>query len=368
MVESSNSESDTSVSKPDAQAGDLPPEGPWEDQMPMPKQVDGLQTRPADTTSDTTSWGRQVAQLVVIPAVIVIICITMAVLFGRLAGAKDSIDTHLLKLQQSSGAGKLAMGLQDPRYKDRGLAAYNIATMIRRLTDVKEKQRVSSALAKILQEHVADDEQLLQSYLLIALGQLGQEGGMKAILIGLQSAHPKVRQSAIAGILSWPDQETARLGLDGLLERLEDQNPAVRTAAAAALGRIAQQGDQRVIARVRTAMEASAGLVMREARWNAAVTLAKLGDAGGGRFVATVLLDREALSQMPAGESGRASEDKMPIVLQDRVILSTLASLAEVDSPLLWDQVRNLADNDPSRPVRNAARKLMMTWQEQQRS
>ena len=164
---------------------------------------------PPSAPDKPTPWGLQMAQLVIIPALIVIACITLAWMFSVLAGAKDDIDTHLLKLRQSSGAGKLAMGLQDPRYKDRGLAAYNIATMIRHETDPDEKLRISTALAEILEQHVAPDEYVLQDYLLRALGQLGQPGGLDAIMERLDAPHPRIRQGAIGGVLSWPDTHEA---------------------------------------------------------------------------------------------------------------------------------------------------------------
>jgi len=307
-----------------------------------------------------TSFGLQALQLVVIPALIVVACISMAALFGMMAGSKDNIDTHLMKLQQSSGAGKIGLGLQDPRYKDRGLAAYNIATMIPKITDPQEKYRISSALLKILNDHVGDNEWTLRSYLLMALGQLGQDGGLEAIMQGLQSPHPPVRQSAIGGLLSWPEAQAARIGVASLLDRLKDDNPAVRAAATAALGKLAPTGDQHVIECLKSAMEDSIGLPMREVRWNAAVALAKLGDTGGSRFVATVLLDRSALGQMAAGESGPITQQKMALNMQDRIMLAVMASLATVQDPSIWDKIGKIADNDPSLAVKNAARQLVM--------
>jgi len=307
-----------------------------------------------------TPFGVQMAQLVIIPAVIVVGCIVLALLFGKLAGAKDNIDTHLLKLRQSSGAGKLMLGLQDPRYKDRGLAAYNIATMIPKVTDPQEKQRISNALVEILNQYVSDNELLLQSYLLMALGQLGQEGGFDSILKGTHSKYAQVRQGAIGGILSWPDRETAREALDRLLVLLDDESPIVSAAAGAALGWLAKPEDQRVIVGLQAALEKTAALTYRETRWNTAVALTRLGDPIAGRFVTNVLLNREALSLMPAGESGPRMDQTMPPAMVDRMILSTLASLRVSNNPMVWDKIQQIADNDPNKPIRNAAKQILM--------
>lgn len=323
---------------------------------PQPQSEPG---RPG-TAEKSASWGLQIVQLVVIPAVIVVACVAIAVLFGRLAVARDTIDTHLLKLQQSSGAGRLALGLQDPRYKDRGLAAYNIATMIPGITDPKEKRRVGLALISILQENVSEDEHMLRSYLLLAIARLGYAGGLEVIIGHLTADHPRVLQGAIGALLSWPDRQEARQGLHELVALLQDPNATVRAAAAAALGQVARTEDQLVIDGLQQAMEESEGLPMREATWNAAVALARLGDPSGSRYVTQVLLNRQELSRMPAGESGPLSNKPMSARMQDRVMLSALASLGQTQDERIWDRIMQMADNDPSRSIRNAARQIVM--------
>ncbi len=330
-----------------------------EESMPMPGGPDPSQDETNAEKLQPPSFGLQMAQLVVIPAVIVVVCIGLAVLFGLVAGAKDDIDTHLLNLRQSSGTGKLPMGLQDPRYKDRGLAAYNIATMIPHITAPSEKQRISKALVDILDQHVANNEDLLGSYLLIAIGQLGQAGGLDAIIKRLDAPQSRVRQAAVGGVLSWPHPDQARQAIGDLQDRLLDQEATVRSTAAAALGQLGQPGDLRLINALRDAMEQSTGLVMREARWNAAVALARLGDAKAGRFVADVLLDREALSQMPAGETGTQAQQKMTRAAADRVMLAAIISVGQSDDPSIQDKIRQIADNDPSRLLRSTAQKLL---------
>ncbi len=327
----------------------------------MPGQSDPAQPPPQPTP---TPFGLQIAQLVVIPAVIVGVCIALAWGFALLAGAKDSIDTHLMKLRQSSGAGRMAMGLQDPRYKDRGLAAYNIATMIPAISNPTEKKRISDALVEILDQHVAPDEQVLQAYLLMAIGQLGQPGGLEAIITHTQATHPFARQGAVSGVLNWPDQRDARRALPGLTSMLADDSPMVRASVAASLGRLAEPGDKQVLTQLRAAMEDSVGIKMREASWNAAVALTRLGDANAARFVAGVLLDRDTLSQLPADQPAAGSpgeSPKMPPGAADRVILATLASLSDSNDPLIWDKIQRLADSDPSRVIRNAASQLVLS-------
>ncbi len=322
----------------------------------------GDPTGPADEAPDAppTSAAMQVGQLVIIPAVIVIVCVGLALLFGVLAGATDKIENHLVKLEQSSGVGKLRLGLQDPRYKDRWLAAYNVATMIPTIKDDAKKQQVSQKLIAILDNHVSDAEPVLQAYLLLAVGRLGCEGGLTTIAAHLDAEHPQARMGAINGVLSWPDITLARQLTDQIADALSDQSPQVRATAAAALGQLADSGDMRVTDALREAMTAM-GDEYRDSRWNAAVALARLGDAEASRFVAKVLLDRDALHERLTAGLAANQPARTTQVAVDRVMLSVLAAANTMNDPGIWAKIEHLAEKDPSRTIRKAARQLTHT-------
>lgn len=302
------------------------------------------------------SFTRQAAQLVIIPAAIVIVCIGLAVLFGRLAGSRDSIENQLARLEQSSGGGKLALGLQDPRYKDRGLAAYNIATLIPTLDDPTQRLAISQRLARILAESVGPKEVELHVYLLTALGQLGQSDGLAVIEQWLTAPEPLSRLGAIRGLLSWPDIGVASALTPKLLPMLGDE-PAVAAEAAAAIGQLAGAGDDAAIEALRRAMNV-AGSERREVQWNAAVALARLGDEVGSGFVADTLLDRAALARLPADGAAGAAGQGMSVAAQDRLMLAVLAAAADIADPRVRARVKAIASDDPSPVVRRAAVQL----------
>lgn len=304
------------------------------------------------------SFSRQLAQLVIIPAAIVIICIGLAVLFGFLAGGKSDIHSNLLKLRQSSGKGRMAFDIQDPRYKDRGLAAYNIATLIPTIKDPVERARIAQELTDILRTNVGDDEDLLRVYLLLAIGQLGQDGGLAVLIDHLAMPRPDVRQGAVVAILNWPDRHGARVAVPALTAALGHDDEQVLATAAAALGELATSEDQAAILALRQVLERT-GNAQREAKWNAAVALARLGDARGSAIVADLLLDREALSKLPAAETGAASRQPMPRGMQDRLILSTLMAAGDMTDPRIWGKIEGLA-NDPNGRVKTRAAELLL--------
>lgn len=334
-----------------------------DDAMPLPPgaplgQIDAPASTPHGETivPPPPGFGRQMAQLIVIPAVIVIVAVGVALLFGKIAGAGDTLDSQILKLKQSSGAGKMAFNLQDPRYKDRSLAAYNIATMIPSVKDPREKRKVSDALVEILRENVGDHEDALQAYLLMAIGRLGQPGGFEAIAERLGSPLPRIREGAISGVLAWPDKEQARAAVSRLTDLLSDDTAIVRAKAAAALGELAPPGDAGITAALHEAMSAQ-GLEQREAVWNSAIALARLGDEQGAHFVTDLLLNREYLGKQP--ELIEGPRQPMSPATQDRVILSVLAAARTMPSPIVWDKVREIAEKDPSRVVKAAAHNIL---------
>jgi hypothetical protein len=69
--------------------------------------------------------------------------------------------------------------------------------------------------------------------------------------------------------------------------------------------------------------------------------------------LAKITLEAEADAPRPVSEPG------MPRVAQDRVILSTLASAERMNSAIVWNKIRTIADDDPSLSVRKAAIELM---------
>ena len=269
-------------------------------------------------------------------------------MFGLIAGTETDIDTHLARLRQSGGRGRMAFDLQDPRYKDRSLAAYNIATMIPNVKDAKERQRISEELVDVLSHQVADSEESLQVYLLLAVGQLGQKGGLKALLARMESRSPRVRQGAVGGILSWPDRQAARVTVPALIEALNDADALVVAEASAALGELAETNDESATAALRDVLERGSS-DMRDAAWNAALALARLGDEKAARIVAGVLLDRDALVEVAQLKRG----------MQDRVILSALSVADDMTDPKIWDKIRRLAADDPNLRVRSQALNLL---------
>ena len=310
------------------------------------------------------------AQLVIIPAVIAIIAIGVFALFGSLAASPDSLDDQLARLRQSSGmGGNLIAGTQDPRYKDRCVAAYHIAGMIESIQEPAERKKLSDELLNILNERVHADDAALLTYMVMAMGRLAESNAFPAVVAHADSRHSQVRQGVVGAILNWSDKDmdTARSALPVVTRLLNDTHEPVRTQAAAAMWKLARPGDDEAITGLRGAMGSFGrdpdGRDFTRTRWHAAISLAALGDDEGVAFVADTLLNREALAKISADVTGK-TDQPMTAEEQERVIAMTLHYVLSMKDERIWKRIQSLADSDPSVNVRKAATQLLQQRRE----
>jgi hypothetical protein len=308
------------------------------------------------------------ATLVVIPALIVIVAVGVAFVFGSLTATHETLEDQVLRLRQSSGAGKLPLGLRDPRYKARFQAAANLAEMMRDVS-AAQRPRLTAELIEILDDSVEPQEEDIQRYLLAAIARLGQDQGLRAILARQNAPDPGVREWVATATGVWLDAVnqagepiTPALHAEAvavMVKLSNDASPLVARPAVMMLGLLTTPNDSQAISALRAAM-ATTGSDRQEVGWNAAVALARLNDLLGSQRVAQVLLDRHALSELIVGGSGPGSHEKLSVDQQTRVILSTLAAAEGMNDPHVWARIDELSESDPDRGVRHEARKLIL--------
>jgi hypothetical protein len=326
------------------------------------------------------SFGKQLAQLVIIPAAIALVAIALFWLFGSIAATPDSLKDQLTRLKQSSGyGGNLIAGSQDPRYKDRCQAAFQVAAIIEKMMDEsrrlkmtpgelakldEESLALSKELVSILEDRVHADDADLTYFMVMAIGRLAQEGGFEPIMKRADSPHLRVRIGVLGALLGWADKDpaTAHTALPTVLRMLADPHEPARTFAAAAVWKIATPADTQAIAPLKEAM-ASIGVDPNQRIYQATVThsaiaLAALGDEQGVLHVVNTLLNRRALATMRADETGQ-SDALMNVNEQDHMIAATLHFVGKMTDERIWAKVKELAANDPSVSIRNAALQLL---------
>ena len=394
--------------KPTHDAGELGSDGP-----PMPPEADGSQAGPPPKSP---SFSRQAAQLVVIPALIVLVAVGVIYPIAKMAST-ESVEDLLAILRRSDGL-----------RNDQWQAAYRLATFIPSLKDPSQQRSLNLQLNKILVESPPEGEGQLHRYLILAIAAInsaqlesgiaalqsiaiaGQKIGPAAVdelvtrpglaapriaeladlarkrqesiewvvrkldsgaaddadsarpdnlevIAGYaQSEQVLIRNAVAQGLWQWHRAE-ARKGIGVLLRLVVDDDPQVRGIAARALGNCGKPGDLAVLTALRQA-RAMGSSDHREASWDAAIALAKLDDEVGSRVVSDLLLNRSALAQLPDEPGGGGSPAGMTIHRQDRIVMSTLSATPDMTSRLVWNKIKQLADKDPNRQVRLTASQL----------
>ena len=394
--------------KPTNDAGELGSDGP-----PMPLEADGPQAGPPPKPP---SFSRQAAQLVVIPALIVLVAVGVIYPIAKMAST-ESVEDLLAILRRSDGL-----------RNDQWQAAYRLATFIPSLKDPSQQRSLNLQLNKILIESPPEGEGQLHRYLILAITAInsaqlesgiaalqsiaiaGQKFGPVAVdelvtrpglappriaeladlarkrqesidwvvreldrgaaddadsarpdnlevIAGYaQSEQVLIRNAVAQALWQWHRAE-ARKGIRVLLRLVLDDDPQVRGIAARALGNCGKPGDSAVLTALRQA-RAMGSSDHREASWDAAIALAKLDDEVGSRVVSDLLLNRSALAQLPDEPGGGGSPAGMTIHRQDRIVMSTLSATPDMTSRLVWDRIKQLADKDPNRQVRLTASQL----------
>lgn len=142
------------------------------------------------------------------------------------------------------------------------------------------------ALAQLLDERLRDSSSHVREVAAIALGQLGGHACHRVLERALHSEHPEVRFQALAGYVESSDGAEPRK----VIGFLSDPDPEVRGQAARALACIAS-GPSSGRAAVVSALKAVLSDAASRTRCEAALALARLGDAAGSQELAAALDD-----------------------------------------------------------------------------
>ncbi len=322
--------------------------------MPEADQSSTEHTHKVNATSSDGSaplpplptFGKQVLQLFVIPAIIVLVAVAVIVPIARLAGSRVSIENQLDIL---GGTG----GLE----KDRWTAAHQVARMIPSIKD-EERAGIHAHLVETLRKSPEDEEHPLRAFIILAIGQLGQPGGLEAILPHADSPRAETRHSVAQAVLVWPDQQEARIALGALTKLLNDNQLRTQVLAAQALGLVAQPGDTSAINALLAVQQNNRS--DRDLVWAASLALAKLGVSEGNNTVANLLLDRTALSQVTdVLDDGTKTDRTLSPNQQSLVIQRTLEHAPAMTDAMIWDKIQLLAEHDPDTAVRVRAGELL---------
>ena len=331
--------------------------------------------RQAEAAEDKeVSFGRQMVQLALIPALIVAAVMGVWLLMTTLSGEQQSINSilsHLEAVPRLEDGGGIA---DKPNRQEVFREALVMAGVIEgesMTAEVRENVRVR--LEALAERHRGGDPDFL-AFIMKALGTLADGRSVPVFDALLKSADTDDQYAALLGLYNWQgraDMTAARSLTGDVVALLHSNNNRIPVMAAAVLAGVAGKDD--LVARDALAQVVDqAGPDNREEVWNAGCALAALGDERGVGVV-LALLDREWLGEqadMDHPESGRklseASQDKLM-----KTVLNILVKfvpgkdddeghfVVRVDDAKVWARVGEIAESDPSDSVRAIAKELL---------
>ncbi len=256
--------------------------------------------------------------LFVVPLLVVLLCVAIFIGFGWIAYDRQSTRDYLNDLESG----------WKPR---RVQAAYELSKIL--VTDPRALEQEPGAKAQVRRLFEEADDPEMKRYLALVLGRTGDREALPLLTAALDSDDDRTRIYAMwaLGILG---DARAR---DPLVKALTDDDAGIRKTAAFALGELQ---DPTAIPVLRERLDDA----VADVRWNAALSLARLGSDAGVPVLET-MLDRRLLAQVP----------DITREQQEEAMLGGLRALAAVSGPPHRELFKQLAENDPSLKIRQAA-------------
>lgn len=332
----------------------------------------------ADSVGEPPSV-KLLVRLFVIPLIIVALAVGIMFLISLMAGGTPTMEEALDRLKRPGGS-RTAEMLVGPASKQRYMDAKTLVDRMKGGMAEADRVTLADGLADVLQNHTQEGEGEIRHFLLLALGRTWQRdpsqppmdseaavaSRRRALGVLASYANDKdvaARKAALLASVYLAGHPEGREAIPLLVSKLQDGNEDldVRLAAATALGPLASPADADVIDALQSAMRNSDERTA-ELEWSAALSLAQLGQTDVSATILK-LLSREELATLKYYD--RESDPRNPAfrtlsdLEQQRILINTMIGARNLTSPEVQQQLRKLADSDPSPRVRAAGRELL---------
>jgi hypothetical protein len=354
------------------------------DQLPMPSDVkrDADAARAAGPASQTAVEPpsiKLIVRLFVIPLLIVAAAVGVMALISMLAGSSASMEDAIARLKSPGGA-RTAEWLVGPGSKQRYLDAQALVNEMKSGLDEPERVKLTADLIDILDNHTRPDEGEVQHFVLLALARTWQldpsqppvrsadaaaarKRVVDALLRYADAKEVTTRKAAVLATVYLAGREESAAVIPFLASKVSDgrEDLDVRIAAATALGPLAGAGDASVTAALQSAMSDTDPRNL-ELVWSAALSLAQLNQPDVADTV-LLLLSRDELGGVRVYD--RETDSKNPIFRPlseqevERILINTMIGASKLKVPAVQEQIRKLAETDPSARVRASGKQIL---------
>lgn len=337
---------------------------------------------PAENVGEPPSV-KLIVRLFVIPLIIVALAVGIMFLISLMAGGTPTIEEALERLKRPGGS-RTADLLVGPASKQRYMDAKTLVDQMKAGMTEADRVKLADGLIDVLKNHTREGEGDIRHFLLLALGRTWQRNpsqppmdsaaasaSRRRVLEVLSTyANDKdvaARKAALLATVYLAGYPEARDAIPLLVSKLSDggEDLDVRMAAATALGPLAGPSDAHVIEALQSAMR-TADEYNAELEWSAALSLAQLGQTDVAPTILK-LLSRDELSQLKYHDRETDSQNPtfrgLSDLEQQRILINTMIGARNLPSPEVQQQLRKLAESDPSPRVRAAGRELLAETQ-----
>lgn len=325
-------------------------------------------TPPASHDPGPPMTASLMARLFGVPLLIVTLIIGSAVvvvlLFGSISSEQERSVDDLLTAMEREPTGKVFDVALMPADKEIWQAGKELAARLQKkdaelsAEDLRKiVTRLSALIARDLPMSASfrEDRRGVLHFALAALGATGEPDSIAPLRKCLHAEDWQTRREALKALGSAHKTVGAEASVAEVASLLEDSEPTVRTVAAFVLTFLASPQDEGVLAQLERACARPDQ--DREARWNAALTLARLGSPRS-KDVLLAMLDRRywAESAPVRQESGGTTTEKpMPPGQIEAILRATVEAAAKVHDADVRQAIEALG-KDESLLVREAVR------------
>lgn len=303
-----------------------------------------------------------IGRLVVVPALIVCVLLAVAVvvvLFG--SSITDRIETTpdlLARLENDSGERTLGIMLM-PQAKEVWQAAQELARRFERKDKFLKPEEIEPTAQRVIAllqrfpagQDVEEGAPAQQYFLMIALARLQTPSAVAPLEGLLADPNWRTRRTALQALAMMRTMPEVRAALPGVVACLDDRRPEVQVVACAAVAALANPQDDGARRALAGRLEAD-----REIQWNAAASLARLGDSRG-KLVLMNMLDRAYWEKLDLEypENGRLVRRKFSENEVSNYLKAAVEAAEHLHDAELASLIGKLRD-DKSYVVRDAAR------------
>jgi HEAT repeat protein len=288
----------------------------------MTEEQNREKSSPPEEPAEVFTFGSTLLQFFLIPALVVIACVGLFFFFGWLVAEEKSSLDYLRDIKSGSAT-------------RRWQAAFELAKQLNNIkgdSDRAELERLVPEMIDTFQEAERDDPRV-RRYLALALGNVGDPRAVPALLEALADDDPETRIYAIWALGSLGDERAVA----PLLELAQHDDPGIRKMVVYSLGTLRAE-------EARTTLHAALEDYQMDVAWNAAIALAKLGDASGrGRILQ--MLDREFLDSVTEMTEEQRAE----------AMMNAMKGAVLLGDPAFRESLEQISEQDPNLKVRQAA-------------